>query len=45
MGKFKKLNFRECNAQGVKTYDINEVILIPKGIKSGTNLRYEKKVN
>lgn len=37
--------FRECKAEGLKTYNVDEAIQITKGIKTGTNLRFEKKVS
>lgn len=36
---------KECSANGTKEYQSEEEIPIPKGIKAGTNIRLEKKVN
>jgi len=42
--KFKYI-VRECQAEGVRIYAVEEAIQIPKGIKNETNLRFERKVN
>ena len=39
-----KYKYRECNAKGINTYEVEEVIDIPKGIKTGTNIRFSNRV-
>jgi hypothetical protein len=38
------VKIRDCNAKGIKDYEVDEVIPIPSGIKNGTNIRLESKV-
>ena len=35
---------KECDGKGSKVYTVEEVIPIPRGIKTDTNIRIEKKV-
>jgi molecular chaperone DnaJ len=35
---------KECEGKGSKVYTVEEIIPIPRGIKSDTNIRVEKKV-
>jgi hypothetical protein len=40
----KELKIRDCLAKGIKDYEVEDIIPIPSGIKSGTNIRLESKV-